>query len=230
MLNPRRLRNISSLVQKNSLSVDPPPAGSLFWTMWNSCTAIENNALKTPFNVKIGAGTLDPTDYGAFNVSDAYYCFNGAQNYLDADSRVVNDPVLQSFLYSKYQSYQTYNEEFPQIWHVRDARGVVPLDICKEYSAYEANICSHYDPIYCIPLMLPCEHLWAWIAQQQFPPQQNNLYKDWIINNNSNDSAYSLGNFLTKYQDSIDQNLATQIYTQAMTYEYGNFLAASQSN
>jgi len=228
MKSPRRISLSEDLI-KLDVSTKPPPPCSLFWKMWHSCTDIENEALETHFVQGIKSGSLDPVKYGGFNVSDAYYCFHGAQVYLEAECR-TEDKILRAFLLEKYKSYQKYNEKFPTIWHVRDARGVVPIDVCKRYSQFESDIASHEKPIYCIIVMIPCEHLWYWLAHQFAPPAPENLYAGWIIENNDPKPAYALGNFLNDYQKKhpgeIDENKAIEIYTQAMTYEKENFRAA----
>lgn len=117
MKNPRRIVLTDEMLAEHNLSTDPPPPDSLFWSMWNSCTPIAQQAFQTPFIQGIGAGTLNPVKYGAFNVSDAYYCFNGAQDYLDAAQRAT-DPTLQAFLTAKYNSYQKYNATFPTTWRI----------------------------------------------------------------------------------------------------------------
>jgi len=230
MKNPRRI-SLSEELMKLNLSTEEPPPDSLFWKMWNSCTEIANEALETPFIQGIKLGNLDPIKYGGFNVSDAYYCFNGAQDYLEAES-ATEDETLRAFLLEKYNSYQKYNEEFPKVWHIRDARGVVPIDVCKNYSEFESNVASHEEPIYCIVVMIPCEYLWYWLANQLAPPGQGNLYAQWITENDDPTGAYALGNFLNDYQKAhpgeIDEEKAIQIYTQAMTYEKENFRAATE--
>ena len=229
--NPRRIVLTAEMKAKYKLSEEPPPPDSVFWKMWDACTRIAQESLATDFIQGIKNGTLDPVKYGAFNVSDAYYCFHGAQDYLAAESR-ASDETLKAFLLSKYNSYQKYNEEWPKTWHVRDVRGVVPIDVCREYAEYESTIASHEDPIYAIPLMLPCEYLWAWLAYELEPPGPGNLYAPWITENDDPTGAYALGNFLNSYMeehpDAVDEAKATGIYTQAMTYEQRNFAAATQ--
>jgi thiaminase (transcriptional activator TenA) len=231
MRNPRRLMLTKKMLQDYDLSTTPPPPNSLFWKMWETCTDIAQEALRTDFIQGISKGILDPVKYGAFYVSDGYYCFNGAESYLAAECR-AKDETLKMFLLQKYQGYIDYDKDLTKIWHLRDARGIVPIDVCKEYSNYEATITSHEDPIYSIPLMLPCEFIWYWLAKQLYPPSSSNLYAAWItMNSESPDSAYAMGNFLDKYQadhrGEIDESNAIQIYKQAMTYEYRNFAAAT---
>jgi thiaminase/transcriptional activator TenA len=230
MKNNRTIKLDKNFIVEHSLSTSPPPQDSLFWKMWNACINIANSALNTNFIQGIKTGTLDPVTYGGFNVSDAYYCFNGAQDYLAAESRAT-DLTLQAFLLKKYNSYQKYNETFPKIWHVRDATGVVPSDVCKQYSDFESNVASHQDPIYTLIVMIPCEYLWAWLGAQLSPPTSGNLYAPWINDNDYPDGAYAMGNFLDEYQKthSVDEALATELYTQAMTYEYQNFNTATNN-
>ena len=230
MKNPRRVALNDELIKKHNLSTSSPPPESLFWKMWNACVNIANQALATDFIQGIKLGNLDPVKYGGFNVSDAYYCFNGSQDYLAAESR-AEDEVLKAFLLQKYQSYQKFNEEFPKIWHIKDASGVVPIEVCKRYLEFESTVASQEEPIYCIVVMLPCEYLWYWLANQLAPPTANNLYAPWITGNDSPNGAYAMGNFLDAYQQNhpgaIDENKAIEIYTQAMSYEVENFAAAT---
>lgn len=229
MKNPRRIALTSSLIDELNLSTKKPPKDSLFWQMWEDCTEIAKQALATKYVQAIGAGDLKPVTYGAFNVVDAYYCFNGAQDYLLAESR-TEDHLLRQFLLLKYQGYQRYNSEFTKIWHIRNAEGVIPDDVCKEYSQYESRIASHEEPIYSLIVMLPCEYLWYWLSDQLFPPAKSNLYSSWITGNHDPNGAYAMGNFIHEYQkkhpSSIDVAKAKQIYKQATTYEYKNFAQA----
>jgi len=231
MRNPRRIILNEALIAKHNLSVNPPPSDSLFWEMWKSCSNIAEQALNTLFIQGIKNGNLDPVKYGGFNISDAYYCFNGAQDYLAAESR-ADDKTLKDFLLSKYDSYQQYNQTFPQIWHVRDAEGIVPIEVCRQYSDFEINAARHEEPIYLIPVMIPCEYLWYWLASKLAPPSKNNLYAPWITGNNDPSGAYAMGNFLNDYQAAhpkeIDKGKAIRLYTQAMDYEQKNFAAATQ--
>lgn len=228
MKNNRRIKIDSNFIAEYNLSTSEPPQDSLFWKMWNACTSIAKQTLETTFIQGIKNGNLDPVVYGGFNVSDAYYCFNGAQDYLAAESRTTN-PTLKAFLLKKYQGYQKYNETFPTIWHVKDAYGIVPTEVCKNYSAFESQVASHEDPIYTLIAMLPCEYLWAWLGGQLDPPSSGNLYAPWITGNDDPNGAYTMGNFINEYQKSnpIDESKAISIYTQAMNFEQQNFATAT---
>jgi thiaminase/transcriptional activator TenA len=228
MISPRRIALLSNKIKIAGLSTDPPPPNALFWRLWHGCAAIADQALETNFIQGIASGRLDPIKYGAFNVLDAYYCYNGAGSYLAAESRAEH-PTLKAFLLEKYNSYQKYNEAFTQIWHIRDANGVIPNNVSKNYVQFEADVASHQDPIYCLIVMIPCEYLWYWLSDKLYPPASNNLYSFWINENHYPDGAYAMGNFLESYRAEypIDDDKALEVYSKATTYEQQNFAAAA---
>ncbi|TDQ23894.1 TenA family transcriptional regulator [Tenacibaculum caenipelagi] len=230
MKNNRSTKLDQTFLTEYKLSTAPPPTDTLFWKMWNACQDIANETLNTQFIQEIKSGTLNPVHYGGFNISDAYYCFKGAQDYLNAMDRASN-PTLKAFLHKKYNSYQKYNDTFPKTWRIKDAEGIIPSEVCKLYSKFESMVASHQDPIYALIVMIPCEYLWAWLAAQLSPTSSKNLYAPWITGNNDPNGAYAMGNFLEEYQkeNPVDEKLATQLYTQAITYEYQNFNTALSS-
>lgn len=230
MKNPRTLNPaaIKSLLAQHPLSKTSPPPDSLFWRMWNACLPIAKQALQTDFIQGINKATLDPVTYGGFNVSDAYYCFNGANAYQEAANK-ASDEILQAFLMKKHNSYEDYNKTFPTIWHIKDANGVIPNEVIKRYSDFELDVVNNNESIYCLIVMIPCEYLWAWLGAQLAPPQKGNLYAPWITGNNDPDGAYLMGNFLNEYQKQypLDEQKALSIFKQAMEYEFQNFSIAT---
>jgi len=228
MKNNRSITLENDFLSTHQLPKTPPPADSLFWKMWNTCKNIAQDTLHTDFIQGIKAGTLNPVKYGGFNVSDAYYCFKGAQDYLAAANR-ASHPTLSAFLLKKHHSYQSYNQTFPTIWHVKDADGIVPTEVCTQYAAFESQIATNEDPIYTLITMLPCEYLWAWLGSELSPPTDGNLYADWITGNDYPDGAYTMGNFIEIYRQQypIDEGKSLKLYKQAMTYEYENFKVAT---
>ncbi|HAA12424.1 MAG TPA: TenA family transcriptional regulator [Cytophagales bacterium] len=224
MKSNRRITLSSETIAKHELSTEPPAPDSLFWKLWKANLQVAEEALNTDFVQGIKAGTLSPTTYGGFNVSDAYYCFRGAEDYATAVSRAEH-PVLKAFLQQKHDSYQSYNETFPDTWHVKDGDSIVPTEVCQQYSAYETQVVSTEEPIYALVVMLPCEYLWAWLGAQLSPPAAGNVYADWITGNDYPSGAYAMGNFLEAWRQKygIDEAKAMDIYTKAITFEYQNF-------
>lgn len=230
MRNPRTVTITSAMVEKLQVASHPPPEKSLFWSLWkeNLCTA--EKALDTAFIKGIGSGTLNPIIFGRFNVSDAYYCYHGAEDYKIASDR-ASDPVLKAYLTAKHSSYKSYLDRFPTMWHLTDASGISPGDACRHYSDFERRIVKEEAPIYALIVMLPCEHLWAWLGGQLSPPGKGNLYAEWIAQNRDPKGAYAMGNFIEEYLrmhpehlgSSLDLNKARGIYEKAMEFEYQNF-------
>jgi len=134
----------------------PPPTDSLFWKLWNSCEDIAQKALNTKFLQGIKNGNLDPTKYGAFNVSDAYYCFNGAVDYLIAGNK-AKDEELKAFLYKKCESFINFNNSLGETWRLKDCSSVVPTESIKNYSDFKRSVAINEDSIYSLIAMLPCK-------------------------------------------------------------------------
>lgn len=231
MRNPRRIQLTDAFIEKNQLSTSPPPLDSLFWKLWNLCKPIAEKTLETDFLKGIKNGDLDPIKFGAFSISDAYYCFKGTDYYADAERRTDN-PTLKEFLVKKVENYIEYNEQFHTTWYIKDANSILPPSICKEYSEYESKVARQEDPIYTLVLMLPCEYLWAWLSESMLPVKAENIYGDWINGNNDPQIAYAMGNFLDLYlkdnPDKINEDKALEIYKKAMEYEYKNFLSGTK--
>lgn len=228
-----------------SINHDIPPKDSIFWTLWNDPKSKEHaeEALDTDFVKGIKHGNLDPVQYGGFNVSDAYYCFNGAEDYFRAVDRVDEYPygvlemaeTLRFFLIQKGQSYKKFNEEtFPKIWRIKDASGVLPFDATKDYSDFEKKVATEEHPIYTLFVMLPCEYLYYWLAHSIQPDiGDTNLYSEWITGNLHPGGAYAMGNFLDEFMKEnpgvINIDKAIEIFIKAMGHEAKNFAAATSS-
>ncbi len=231
MRGNRRLSDISDIIEKHQLSTAPPAADSLFWKMWRGVQDVATDTLALPYLQGINAGTLDPNQYGGYNVADAYYCFEGADAYQTAVSKTTPNTPLNAFLSKKLAGYQRYNATFPDTWHVSSAASISPPQVTKDYAEYEGNVAARLDPIYCLIVMIPCEYLWAWLAGQMNPPQPSNVYGEWITENNDPSGAYAMGNFLDSYMTQnpgvLDTSYAQLIYGFAQIYEYQNFAAAT---
>ncbi len=229
MRNLRGIKLTEEIIKKHQLSVEPPPPESLFWKLWNSSKSIAEDVMKTDLIQGLKNGNLDPVKFGAFNVSDAYYCFKQTDCFKLAERRAKNS-VLKAFLSQKIEGYEEYNEMFHKTWFLKDAGSIIPPLICEEYSDFEITISSQEDPIYTLILMLPCEYLWPWISQELLPLETENIYGNWVRGNLIPEISYTVGNFLDLYQktnpDSIDEHKAIEIYKKAMMYEYRYFLSA----
>lgn len=229
MRNPRAFLETPQLVLQRFAARTPPPVASLFWNLWSESSDIASKALQTPFIQGIASGTLDPVTYGRYHVSDAYYCFHAADDYLLAAARAT-DPVLKAYLAAKHASYTAYNNTFPATWHITDAAGIEPGQACRAYSRFERDVVSKEMPVYVLVAMLPCEHLWPWIALRIGPPKKGNLYRRWIEQNSDMGGAFAIGNVLDEFEERrpgvLCRDKAMRIYRRAMAYEWMNFETA----
>ncbi len=148
MKNNRSIGDISQLAKDCSIPTTRPPADSLFWEMWNQNIVQENAqaTLNLSYLQGINSGLLDPNVYGGYNVADAYYCYNGADDYKVAAQKAPQASALEAFLLKKYAGYERYNATFPGTWHVASAADVTPPEITKAYSQFEHNVVTNHDP------------------------------------------------------------------------------------
>ena len=228
MRNPRSITLTPQHIQELSLNTSPPPPDSLFWLMWKAAAPLAQKALGTEFLQGIKNGNLDPVTYGRYCVSDAYYCYHGADDYGAAAERATN-PTAQAFLALEQKHYNSYNATFPGQWRIKDAQSLLPLPQTLAYTEFESNCATHKNPLYTIIAMLPCEYLWAWLAAQLKPYEDNNPYGFWIKANDYPDGAYAMGNFLQQFISDIDPATAIQIYSAATKHEYLNFECSKYS-
>lgn len=234
MKNNRSLIDGESLIRRWHLNTNLPPPDSLFWRMWHASCAVAQRALETDFLQGIKEGILDPMIYGAFNISDIYYCHRSAEDYGRAAERTTNI-VLKDYLRQKQSSYEHYNRTLCARWNLAGPHSIVPTATALGYTEFETAVANGTskegdvrDPIYALVVMIPCEYLWAWLAAKLTPPSPGNIYANWVTSNNDPKGSYAMGNFLETYisQQPIDESLATKIYQTAVEFEYNNFRTA----
>jgi len=224
-LSCRRMNPKSTWLTR--LSSDPPDRNSLFWKLWRANLGTAVKALNTRYIQGIKRGDLDPVTYGSSVVNDAYYCFRGGKDYMIAANRKdYDDERLKLYVQDKAKSYQQYNLEFEQTWHLKSASSVTPVKVTVEYADYETQVVTMEKPIYTIIVNLPCEYLWCWLAEQldgDPDKPKTNLYDFWIQDNKDPSSAYKMGNVIDYYMRNhpgeLDVNKAMEIYSKAMVYE-----------
>ncbi|MDR1022720.1 MAG: hypothetical protein LBL94_05555 [Prevotellaceae bacterium] len=208
---------------------DEPPAGSLFWKLWNSCTDIAQDVLATGYFNGIQRGNLNPVAFGQLMVQDAYYCMKGRDDYSAAATHAADD-VCRDFCMKKVQSYDDYNQYYHETWHIREAESVIPGDEIKSYADYEAHVAGNLETPYLFCVMLPCEYLWTWVANNlKDKTPEDSLYYFWIKSNEGiPEGAYQMGNLLEAYRSQISEDKAMEIYRKAMNYELAVFNAATE--
>jgi thiaminase/transcriptional activator TenA len=209
------LKNISEI---------PPSPDSLFCKMWNSCEEIAKNVLETRYFKGITEGNLDPNFYGSLMVQDAYYCMKGRDAYSSASTHAY-DQRCEDFLKKKCIRYDEYNEYYSKIWHIREAESVIPNKEIRDYANYEAYVAGNLESPYTFTVMLPCEYLWTWIANQLCEKtSKDSLYYFWVKTNSGEPTgAYQMANLLEEYRSKVDEKEATTIFKNAMQHELNVF-------
>ncbi len=211
------------------LSTAKPAPDALFWKMWKSCEAIAQSVLNTEYFKGIKDASLDPRAYGILMVQDAYYCFKAQDSYTSAATHAFDD-TCKEFIEGKCASYVEYNKYYHETWRIREYSGVMPYNEIKEYAAYEEYVAGNLDSPYLFSVMLPCEYLWNWIANQLAPQMsENDLYHFWIDENGGEpNGAYQMANMLEKYRPEIDEARAMEIFQTAMQHELTVFTEATK--
>ena len=224
----KRARPPTDFYSTHNISKRPPNSDSIFWRMWEASQDLAEMCLETDFIQGIKKGNLSPVHFGVYTVMDAYYCFNGAEDYLEA-SRRSSDETLKAFLKHKYLRYRRYNKTWTKKWGLKDAASIVPNKAVRRYSLFERMVCQRENPIYALVVMLPCEYLWVWLVTQIKDHNKDNLYKFWFEANSNAEGAFAMGNFIEmfrqKYPSVLDERKAFGLYRQAMQGEYADFAA-----
>ncbi|CAN0023743.1 unnamed protein product, partial [Ectocarpus sp. 12 AP-2014] len=224
--SPRRITDASlHTLLAGSPDTRPPPS-ALFWKLWQKGEQSAEAAYKTEFLQQLQGGVLSPDTYGAFLVSDLWYCYNGATSYKLVVGR-TEDQHLKEYLATKRDSYNRFVEGFQTRWRINEPAAIIPTEAARKYATLERNVATSEHPIYTLIVMLPCEHLWAWLGEKMKDHVDDNVYGAWIKGNQGFKGAYKIGNFLHAFQqshpDKIDVDKAFDVYTRAMQAEQENF-------
>lgn len=211
-----------------ALLKEEPPQDALFWKMWHECEDIAQAVLETDYFKGILNNDLDPNAYGSLMVQDAYYCFKALDSYTAAASHPYDDDCAV-FLAGKQQSYALYNETYHSIWHIRDAYGVMPGQAISDYADYESYVAGNLITPYLFAVMLPCEYLWTWVANNlRLTADKDGLYYFWIEGNAGvPEGAYQMAHMLETYRTDIDESKAKEIFRTAMENELKVFTSAT---
>lgn len=222
---------MSGLLQK--LNVDPPPVDSPAWNLWMDPTSqsLAQNALDTAYIQGIKNGNLDPGAYGGYSVQDYKYCSDALKDYRKAHSIAKklggSYDIMASFIHAKIESYKHYNESVSKQWHLRGASSISLSPPFNSYAESEAGLVSSDTLIYFIVAMIPCEQLWAWLADQLQPSiQPGNVYGFWVNDNLSWHGAYLLDNFVNTWVSdggSYDPQVALTAYQASLNGEFQCF-------
>lgn len=216
------------------LDKNPPPTDSLSWGLWLRSQDLAQEALRTDYIQGIGNGNLDPNAYGIYTVHDAAYCYQAENDYGTAETRARNEgqPELAELARLEREGYGVYRQQVFASWGVLDGAALDPGQAMRDYIDIERTIATQAPPIYLIVAMIPCDQLWAWLAEQLAAKSTpTNLYSFWITENAPWSGAYVLDNFVdfwnAEHPGALDDATALAVYRACMTCEVNAFRAAT---
>lgn len=210
-----------------------PPDDSFFFRVFQANIQEAEGVLESNYLQAMQRGDLCPSNFGILTVLDAYYCYR-AQATLDSLLCVIDhekDKDLYLLSRDLDEGYIEYNKTFFDQWHIRTSDSVNPTAAFEEYAEHEHNVMCSYAPIYTLVALLPCYYLWYWFSDKMLKNgmEDTNLYKPWVNDCHSADSAYTVGNFIDQWQKQgkpFDESLASQIYKKSMQCERAVFTQA----
>lgn len=230
---PRRLHHEHPALETLRLSSGPPPEDSFAWQLWMKSQDLAHEALRTDYIGGIAGGTLEPDIYGRYTVQDAVYCHHAEQDYRLAEkrARAVGEEEVAAFAQAHHESYQAYWKQTFSSWSIVKPGALMPSPAMERYVEVERKVAAGADPIYTVVAMLPCDALWAWLAEQLAASvSPTNLYSSWIVGNTGFTGAYHLNNFvnqwLAAHPGGADPETALAIFRACMTCEVNAFRAA----
>ena len=138
----------------DGISKEPPPDDSLFWEMWIDSYSFEKSSVNTDYIQGIKNGTLSLNTDGYSMVNDAYYCFEGPDNYHEAALN-SDDFGLRLYLLAQERSYREYNKNFNKNWHLKVSASILPIGVflmmnCSRilWMSNSVAYCQHVNSVY----------------------------------------------------------------------------------
>lgn len=231
--SPRRLNHAHPALQSIPVDSNPPAPDSFTWRLWLQSADLAQAALQTKYIQGIARGTLDPNAYGQYTVQDAVYSYHGERDYQVAEKRAreAGEEEIAAFCKVHHESYKTYWQTTFASWSITRPDALTPGPAMKAYIEAEEYVATKAPPIYVVIAMLPCDELWAWLAEQLAPyAVPANLYRFWITEKTGFTGAYHLDNFVDQWlagqPGEADPQKALQVFRASMTNEVNAFRAA----
>lgn len=221
-LSPRRLTHALSLHAEGS--APPRQPDSLAAHLWNASQDLAQAALESDYIQGIKQGTLNPNNFGQYSVQDVAYCHNGLEDWKAVATR-AQQPDIKAFAEARVKSWAKYAQETYGAWHISDPAAVQLSVAAQTYSAFESEVAHHYDPLYTVVVMIPCDRLWYWLANQiKSGSSATNVYDFWINGNSASDNgAHQMENVVDTHAAQLDEDTALHVYRTAMLGEVNFF-------
>lgn len=172
-----------------------------------------DTVFSAPYFTQLGTGKLDPTNYGALLVLDAYYCYNEVETLNILKQRMEQLKYPSEIIISVAKlcdKYRNYCITFLDDWHLWPYTGkdtesspisveIFPTPTMRDYARHERDCAETAEPIYGLAALFPCFRLWPFLFWKfKDKISTDNLYYNWITGNQSEgSSAKTVDNLIT---------------------------------
>lgn len=218
----------------NILPIDEkfePEKGSFLYKAFQANMELAYHSLNSDYIQGIKEGNLNPDKYGEFIVQDTFYCIKGVNSLQLALNNCPLESELYPILEYVHDAYNHYVKNTLTLqWGLKTVDSIVVRPTLLDYSNFEHEVAKTEDVIYLLITLLPCYYLWSWIAKQIEGYQEKNLYGQWILDNLDTRPTQvihqSIQNYIIKYQQDFNEDMALALFHRAMVFEYNNFKEA----
>ncbi|XP_045208400.2 uncharacterized protein LOC123560228 [Mercenaria mercenaria] len=201
--------------------------------LWKQTAKYHQEALVSNYIQGIRAVSLDPTEFGAYNVQDAVYVYWFKES-IDIAAVRTTDTALKQFLQNKSKSHDVEYKKAFKAWHINDPNGIHLGSACQNYVNHLVDVAMTMDGNYLVTALIPCARLWPWLGQQIGADSGKfGIYNKWVQENlNPSYTGY------TTYEQVINEAFANgtitkekalQVYGESMMGEVAFFNSVSKT-
>lgn len=207
-----------------------------------------NEIFALPYFNYLGCGKLDPTEYGALLVLDAYYCYNQVEVLKILKKRMEENKYpceIINAVDALTIRYMKYCNTFLDSWHLWPYKAddlesspipvkIFPTPNMAYYVQHERDCAEKEEPIYGLVALFPCFRLWPFLFWKFGDKvSKDNLYRHWIMENQSSgSSARAVDGLITKYWiekgNPWDTTAFKEIFKKSINFEKTLFEEAAR--
>lgn len=195
--------------------------------LWRHAKPTAKMASETCFIKKIRSGKLCPRVYEKFIIQDIHYCWQLHENL----QILLNNPKNtdhKHFLENTAKVSHQYMENMLKQHSISNPSEIEVNPNIQTYIDYQKKVILEGDITLSLVSMLPCEMLWAWLANKiKDEMESGNAYLPWI-KEHATESPGIIAKYLNGNILEIDLERAKIIFKNCMLGEY-NFFASQFS-
>ncbi|XP_038153217.1 uncharacterized protein LOC119791270 isoform X2 [Cyprinodon tularosa] len=189
--------------------------------LWEENLDLAKQTLKLPFLQHMQLGDLQADDYTVFMIQDIYYLAK-VTDMLEVMSNKDMPEDLKEFMKGRYESYDRFRTEMLKTFNLNGVNEIKVTEVMESYLAEYKRIMEKEEPIMFAVGLLPCNRLWAWIADQ-LNIGYGNAYWTWKKNNMGGHTEKHFKALLNKYLNGENFVKANEIFRKQMNNEHDFF-------